>query len=218
MIERRNEVAAGQVRLVVLDAVEGGVDLFGIAVKRLGQRFRNPRKFGEDLGALLRERRHTDRVKQLGGEAGERVPGPRDMVDIRKRDARFFQAIADGCRWKPGCVLDPIEPFFLNRGHQLAVAHQRCGSVPVIRVNSQNIHVARLSTLVPFRIDGGGTTHLARRATTGETRSSGLAENYPIPAAPPQHAAGLPAAQRVLSYWSLPVCGVRSASNLPTAA
>src|SRR5215831_3289614 len=56
-IERRTKKAAGQVRLVMLDAMEFRSDSPGMGVEGLRQRFRNALEFHQNFGALTRKGR-----------------------------------------------------------------------------------------------------------------------------------------------------------------
>src|SRR6185369_3696514 len=62
------------------------------------------------------------------------------MVYFVERQPRFLQAIANRQSGKSGSVFDAVESLLLDRGNQLAVAHDRRRSVAVIRIDSEDIH------------------------------------------------------------------------------
>ena len=140
LFERRNEKRAGQMRLVVLDAVKFRGKFCGIDIERRGERFRNSHELGHHLGALASETRHP----QWRTEAW--CPGaPRDCAgwrcgDFGKRDARCVQAIADRRRGKSRRVFHAVKAFFFDGGDQAAIADDRRGGVAVIGVDSKDVH------------------------------------------------------------------------------
>src|SRR6266436_791985 len=63
--ERRNEKAACEMRLVVLDAVKLCTNGFGIGIKGCSQRFGNTRELCKNSDAFAGERRHGQCVKKF---------------------------------------------------------------------------------------------------------------------------------------------------------
>jgi hypothetical protein len=67
------------------------------------------------------------------------------MIDVRKSEAGFLKAEADGLRGKASGILDAIEAFFFYRRDQLPVAHYRGGSIAVVSINSEDVHGMKIS-------------------------------------------------------------------------
>src|SRR6266436_10319204 len=63
--ERRNEKAAREVRLVMLDAMKFSRDLFGVGIKGRSQGLRNTREFREHFDAFPRKIGHPQSVKEF---------------------------------------------------------------------------------------------------------------------------------------------------------
>ena len=140
--KRRNEKSARQVSLVVLDAMEFRANRVGIGAECLRQRIGNSHEFREYLGAFPRKSRHPQRVKKLGAQARPGIPGNGDVIDFRELQSGNVEAITDGRRRKTSGVLDAVEAFLLHGGNKLSVADHGSRSIPVIRINAQNIHLA----------------------------------------------------------------------------
>ena len=121
--------------LVVLDAMKIRANLFGIGIESRSQRFRDTREFRENFEALARERRHAQSIKKFCAQSGVRVSRHGNVVDVRKCQARFLQAITNRLRRKSCGILHAIEAFLLDRGDQPAVADNRCRSVPMVRID-----------------------------------------------------------------------------------
>src|ERR1700693_5346540 len=61
-LERRNKKTAGQMGLMMLDAMKFGFYFLWVGVEGSGQSFGDARKGGENLGALTHERRHAQGI------------------------------------------------------------------------------------------------------------------------------------------------------------
>src|ERR1700730_4413945 len=88
--ERRDEKAAREMRLVVLDAVELGNKLLGVRIKGRRQRLGNTREFRENLDAFPGERRHAQRVEKFRAQPRVRISRYGDVVDVRECEARLL--------------------------------------------------------------------------------------------------------------------------------
>ena len=141
--ERRNKKTAGQVRLVMFDAMKFRFDFLRVDIERGRQSFGNAGERDQDLGALPREGRHAQGIKQFGEQARVRIARNGDVIDVGEREAGFLEAVANGLRGKTGGVFYAIEAFFFDGGDELAVANERGGSVAVVSIDSQNIHERR---------------------------------------------------------------------------
>src|SRR6185369_6222872 len=76
---------------------------------------------GEDSAPVPRPREHT---RGLLPKMGARIPRDSDVLEIVR--TAVFNAESCGGSRKTCPVLDPVETFFFNRGHKLAV-NQRGG-------------------------------------------------------------------------------------------
>src|SRR5260370_35861113 len=63
--ERRNEKSTRKMCLVMLDAIELRVNLFGFGIEGGSERLGNTREFRENFDACPRERRHAQRIKKF---------------------------------------------------------------------------------------------------------------------------------------------------------
>lgn len=80
-------------------------------------------------------------VKQLVKQVGAGIARHRNMVNVRRGNPPNPQAFPHGQRRKSRTVLDPIEPFLLNRADQLAVNQQRRAGIAMERIQTQNSHI-----------------------------------------------------------------------------
>ena len=85
MLKRRNEVSAGEMGLVVLDAMKGGFYFRGVTFKGPRERRGNAREFRDDPDALAGKGRHPQGIEELGGEPRVGISRDGHMIEIRKR-------------------------------------------------------------------------------------------------------------------------------------
>ncbi len=95
MLKRRNEVSAGEMGLVVLDAMKGGFYSRGVAVKGPRERRGNARKFRENPDALAGKGRHAQGIEDLGGEPRVGISRDGHMIDFGKGESGFLKAVAN---------------------------------------------------------------------------------------------------------------------------
>ncbi len=100
LIERRNEKRAGQVRLVMLDAMILGSNFVRRDIERLRERFRNSHESGHHFRPLAGKTRHPQGVQQFCPEARPGIARDRDVVDFAERNAGGVQAVANRRRWE----------------------------------------------------------------------------------------------------------------------
>ena len=141
--EGGNKKTAGQVRLVMLDAMKFRFEFARVDVERGGQSFGNAGERGQDFGALPCERGHAQGIKQFGEQARVGIARNGDVIDVGESEAGFLEAVANGLHGKTGGVFYAIEALFFDGGDQLAVADDRGGSVAVVGIDSQNVHERR---------------------------------------------------------------------------
>src|SRR5437588_2682015 len=185
--ERRNKKATCEMRLVVFDAVKLCAKFFWIRVKSRRQRLGNTREFRENSDAFPRERRHAQRVKKLCTQPRERISRHGNLMDVGECEARFLKAITDRLRGKSRRVLHAVEAFFLDRSDEPAVRDNRRRSVPVVRIDPKNIHLAICQCTSGgkfMRRDVGGTTRSGHTRTRGATRWFSRQENSSTPSEP----------------------------------
>jgi hypothetical protein len=125
VIERRDEVSAGKVRDVVLDAMEWRADCFGIELERGGKFFFQSRESRHDLRAFHCEFRHAQRVPHFCAESRPGISRDGEVIHFRERDSGFLKAILNRLDRQSGSVLYAIEAFLFDCGEQLAVSDDR---------------------------------------------------------------------------------------------
>ena len=82
LFEGRNKKRAGQMSLVMLDAVELRANLFRSDVKRLRERLGDAHKSGQHLGAFAGKARHLQGVQEFRSEARPGIARNGDVVDF----------------------------------------------------------------------------------------------------------------------------------------
>ena len=100
------------------------------------------------------------REPDLAQQVGTWISRHRDVVEIRAAEARHLQAGLDRLRRKSGDVLDPAEALLLDRGDELAVAHEDGRDVAVIRVDAEDVH----------RVASGGKADSSSRLMSTSSR------------------------------------------------
>src|SRR5580700_6233934 len=136
----RDEKAAGEVRLMVLDAMKFGGEFCGIEIAGGGQSLGNAGEFHEDFGALPSEAGHAQGVPKLGGQTRVRIARNGDVMNFRGSQPGFREAIADGGGGKPSSVFHAIEAFFFDGGDKFSVADDSRRGIAVIGVDAKNVH------------------------------------------------------------------------------
>ena len=169
LIERRNVERAGQVRAMVLDAMELRAQALDVGVEGLGHGFGDADELLEHLGAFAGKARHAQGVEQLGAEPGPGIARHGDVVHVGDGDAGFLQAVANRRDREARRVLDAIEALLFDRGDELAVLHQGRRGVAVVGVDAKNIHRKDSPNLFP-----------AETRLRGPRRPAGV----PVPPAP----------------------------------
>ena len=143
LLEGRDEKTSGDVRLVVLDAVKLGPQFRLLSADRVGKLLRQRKRFaltsqavndGPQAGAMPGDER------QPATHVRARIERDCNMVEGRGVDAGGLQAPPNRLRGKAGPMFDAIEPFFLNRGNELAVNDEGGRGVAVVSVYAKDIH------------------------------------------------------------------------------
>src|SRR5277367_273132 len=127
-------------RLMMLNAMKFCEQFRWIDVKSARESLRNTGELGQHFGPLTRERRHADGIPKFGAQPRVGIARHSDVMNLRRRQAGLFEAIANRSRRKSGCVLHAIEALFFDSGNELAVANDSCRSVAVIGVYAKNVH------------------------------------------------------------------------------
>ncbi len=140
LLERRDEERAGDVRLVVLDGVELGLQRPRLDPQRGGQRLVDAADLGHVGQAILHqlgERRSLlDREQDLLVEVGLGIARDGHVIQLGGGDARRLQDRLGRQPREAGAVLAAIEPLLFHRAHQLTVLDQRDGGVAVVGIDS----------------------------------------------------------------------------------
>ncbi len=142
-IKRRDEIGTRQMRGMMLDPVkrgllvgrrqsEGLVHLVGQATNAVVVCAAVAHEFA--LGPM------ADRKCRLAPEVRPRIARDSDVVNIAAGDAGHLEAAANGAGRESRDVLDPPESLLFDGGDEHAVAKQNGGDVPVIGVDSENVH------------------------------------------------------------------------------
>src|SRR5690242_7297800 len=139
-IEGRHKKGAGQMRAMMLHAMESRANPPAIRFESFGKRFRNGSKRGPRFGALSRKTRHANGVKQLGTHTRPRTARQSDVIDISQSDTGSFETIANRSNGKSRGIFDAIEALLFDRGHELAIADQCRGGIRVISIDAENVH------------------------------------------------------------------------------
>ena len=82
----------------------------------------------------------ADRKCRLAPQVRPRIARDSDVVDVAAGHAGHLQAAANGAGRKSRDVLDPPESFLFDGGDEHALAKENGGDVPVIGVDSENVH------------------------------------------------------------------------------
>ena len=112
----RDEIAAGEMRLMVLDAMIFGGEFCGIAIEGGGQGLGNAGEFHEDFGAFTSEAGHAQGIPKLGRQTRVGIARNGDVMNFRRSQPGFRKAIADGGGRKSRSVFHAIEAFFFDGG------------------------------------------------------------------------------------------------------
>ena len=141
-LERRAIKRAGEMRLVVFDAMKSCAQLGRIGPERPRQRLANPsaRKLAQHAHALPRERRHPQRVKKLCPQPSIGIARHRDVIDFAECEISRSQAVPNRPSREPRGIFHAVTSLLFQRGHELAIAHNRGRRVSVIRVDPQDVH------------------------------------------------------------------------------
>src|SRR5216683_3414980 len=118
----RNEKAAREMRMVMLDAMKLCLDLLGIGIKGRGQGLRNTRELREHFDTFPRERGHAQSVKKFRAQPRVRISRHGDMIDVRECEPCFLQAVTNGLRRESRGVLHPVKAFYLYSRYKQTVA------------------------------------------------------------------------------------------------
>src|ERR1043165_1468150 len=89
-------------------------------------------------------RRALRRKENLLMQVSRRVARDADVFDLRERTARGLKTILDGLCRKPCAMFFAIEPLFLHGCDQSPVADDGRGSIAVISIDSQNVHLLKI--------------------------------------------------------------------------
>ncbi len=73
-------------------------------------------------------------------QVGARIARHREHVDVARFNAADRQAGLHRLTGKAGHMFDPPVALLLDRGDELAVAHQRGRDVAVIGIEPENVH------------------------------------------------------------------------------
>jgi hypothetical protein len=63
-----------------------------------------------------------------------------DVLDLFKPNARCSQTVTNRFGGKTSAVLETIKAFFLNRRNQFSILDERCRSITVVGIYTENVH------------------------------------------------------------------------------
>ena len=156
-VERRDEIRAGHVGRVVLDAMKSAQRIFSGATSKADARSsRMPAKRFITRSAVERKPRHAHGVAEFRAEARPRIARHGDVIHFRQFCARRVQAKLDSARRKSRGVFHAVQALFFDGGNEAAVDDDRRGSVRVIRVDPKNDHLECVSQFAVERIASCG--------------------------------------------------------------
>src|ERR1700730_5008977 len=82
-LEGRNKKTAGQMSLMMLDAMKFGFYFLRVGVEGSGRCFGNVSKSSENLDALTREGRHAQGIEYFSEQARVGITWNTDVIDVR---------------------------------------------------------------------------------------------------------------------------------------
>src|SRR5208337_2175917 len=87
MLKRRNKVSAGEMSLVVLDAMKGGFYFRGVTVEGPSERRGNAREFRDDPDTFAGKGRHAQGIVEVGGFPRVGISRDGYVIDVREGEA-----------------------------------------------------------------------------------------------------------------------------------